>query len=132
MARGYIGGDVIRIDGLRELTRALKATEDGLQKQVNVVFKSAADRVAGIARRRIRSRSGRLAGSIRPYGTQRAAGVRMSRDYAGPYEYGGYPAGREFIPTGRALYPTFRDQADNVRRDIADGLRDVIAKNGLA
>lgn len=134
MATGMVGGDTIRIDGLRELSRALKAVEAGLQKEINGVFKRAADKVATKARGRIRSRSGRLAASLQPFGTQRTSGVRMGRKavpYAGPYEFGGYPAGRPFVKEGRALYPTFQEQAPAVRKDIEDGLRDVIRRAGL-
>jgi hypothetical protein len=134
VARGFVGGDVVRIDGLRELSKALRGVEDGLQKEVSGVFKRAAEKVAGKARARINSRSGKLAGSLRPFGTQRKAGVRMGRKavpYAGPYEFGGYPAGRPFVPEGRAIYPTFRDEAANVRQDVAEGLSDLIRKAGL-
>lgn len=129
-----MGGEVVRIDGLRELSRALKAVEDGMQKEVAGVFKRAAEKVASRARSRIRSRSGRLAGSLRPFGTQRKAGVRMGRKavpYAGPYEFGGYPAGRPFVAEGRAIYPTFVEEAGNVRRDVADGLAELIQRAGL-
>lgn len=135
MARGLVGSDAVRIDGLRELSRSLKQVEAGLQKEIAGVFKKAADKVAGKARGRIKSKSGRLAASIRPYGTQRAAGVRMGKKavpYAGVYEFGGYPAGRPFVKEGRAIYPTFKAEAENVRRDVAEGLADLIQKAGLS
>ncbi len=105
-----------------------------MQKEITGVFKRAAEKVAGKARSRIRSRSGRLAGSLRPFGTQRAAGVRMGRKtvpYAGPYEFGGYPKGRPFIAEGRAIYPTFQEEAGKVRRDVADELTGLIRRAGL-
>jgi hypothetical protein len=133
--KGMVGGDTIRIEGLRELSRALKAVQAGTQKEIAQVFKSAAEKVATTARSRINSRSGKLADSIRPYGTQRAAGVRMGKQsvpYAGPYEFGGYPAGRPFIKEGRAIYPTFQEQEPIVRKDIEKGLREIIFRNGLS
>ncbi len=134
MAKGMVGGDAIRIDGLRELTRALKTVEDGLQREVNGVFKRAANKVVSAARGRIRSRSGRLAGSLKPFGTQRAAGARMGSagvPYAGPYEFGGYPAGRPYVAAGRAIYPTFKSMAPSVRADVTRELNDLIRKAGL-
>ncbi len=134
MAKGFVGGETIRIDGLRELSRALKQLEDGLQKEIGTVFKGAATKVASIAKGRINSRSGRLAGSITPFGTQRQAGVRMGKasiPYAGPYEFGGYPKGRPFMAEGRAIYPTFKEQAPVVQRDIEDGLKSLIRKYNL-
>ncbi len=135
MARaGYVGGDAIRIDGLRDLSRALKRVEDGLQKEIPRRLKPIAERVAGTAAGRINSKSGRLAGSLRPFATQRAAGVRMGRasvPYAGPYEFGGYPAGRPFLPEGRAIYPTFKEQAPRVEREVVDVLNDLVRQAGL-
>ncbi len=134
MARGFVGADAIRIDGLRDLARSLKAVQDGLQKEIPRVLKPIAEGVASKARGRIRSRSGKLAGSIRPFATQRAAGVRMGKkgvEYAGPNEFGGYPAGREFIPEGRAIYPTFKDEAPKVERQVVDALEGLIRKAGL-
>lgn len=129
-----VGADAVRIDGLRELSRALKSVEDGLQKDIGPVLKGAAAGVAARARGKINSQTGRLAASIRPYGTQRTAGVRMGSAavrYAGPWEFGGYPAGRPFIAEGRALYPTFREQAPQVSRDIVNGLEALIRQNEL-
>ncbi len=135
MARtGYVGGEAIRIDGLRELSRALKKVEDGLQKEIPRRLKPIAERVAGIAAGRINSRSGRLAGSLRAFATQRAAGVRMGSarlPYAGPYEFGGYPEGRPFIPEGRAIYPTFKEQAPRVESEVVDVLNDLVRQAGL-
>ena len=126
--------DVVRIDGLRELSQSLKAIEEGNQKQINAVMKSAADKVATKARGRINSRTGKLASTVKPYGTQRASGVRMGRasvPYFGSYEFGGWPKGRKFIREGRALYPTFRDSRDQVIRDISTGLQQLIDRHGL-
>ncbi len=134
MARGFVGGDAIRIDGLRELSRALKRVEDGLQKEIPKRLKPIAERVAGTAAGKINTKSGRLVGSLRPFATQRAAGVRMGRKnvpYAGAHEFGGYPAGRPFLPEGRALYPTFRDQAPRVEQEVVDALNDLIRETGL-
>ncbi len=133
--RGFVGGDAIRIDGLRELSKNLRIVEDGMQKEIAQVFKRAAERVANEARRRIKSRTGRLAASVRPYGTQRAAGVRMGRKaapYAGPYEFGGYPEARPFVPEGRAIYPAFRDMAGVIQDQVEEELADLIRKAGLA
>ncbi len=125
---------VMRIEGLRELTRSLKAAEDGLQKEVNAIFKGAATKVASAARRRLPKRSGRLAASVRPFGTQRKPGVRVGRaraPYAGPVEFGGYPKGRPFVPEGRYIYPTFSEMAPQVRKDLAEELNALIRRAGL-
>lgn len=130
----FVGGDTIRIDGLKELGRALKKMEDGLQKEIPKVLKPIADRVANKAKGRINSKSGRLAASIRPYATQRAAGVRMGKkniEYAGPYEFGGYPKGRPFISEGRAIYPTFQEEAPKVEREMVAALNGLIKRAGL-
>jgi phage gpG-like protein len=134
VGKGMVGADAIRIEGLRELSRGLKLVEDGLQKEIGSVFKRAAEKVASAARRAINSRSGRLAGSLKPFGTQRKAGVRMGGGrirYAGPYEFGGYPGNRPYIATGRAIYPTFKSMVPAVQRDVAEELQGLIRKAGL-
>ncbi len=133
--RGVVGGDAIRIDGLRELSKSLRLVEDGLQKEITGVFKRAAEKVADEARRRVPVRSGRLRDSIRPYATQRAAGVRMGKarvPYAGPVEFGGYPKARPFVAEGRYIYPAFTSMIPQVRRQVEDELADLVRQAGLA
>lgn len=135
MAKGLVGAETVRVDGLRELGRALKNLEEGLQKEIPRTLKPIAERVASKARGRINSRTGRLAGSIRSFASQRGAGVRMGKkgiEYAGPYEFGGYPASREFIAEGRAIYPTFKDEAPRVEREVVEALGGLIRKTGLS
>lgn len=127
--------EVIRLVGLKELSRSLRQVEAGLQKEIGRAFKRAADKVAQDARRRVPKRSGKLAGSIRPFGTQKKAGVRMGRSsvpYAGPIEFGGYPASRPFVPKGRYIYPSFKESMPVVQRDLAKELEGLIKRAGLS
>lgn len=130
----FAGDATIRVDGLKELGRALKQLEDGLQKEIPRALKPIADRVADKAKSRINSKTGRLAASIRPYATQRAAGVRMGSKavaYAGPVEFGGYPKGRPYIKEGRAIYPTFVEEAPRFEREMVEALSGLIRRTGL-
>ncbi|MGH9891076.1 MAG: HK97 gp10 family phage protein, partial [bacterium] len=100
----------IVFQGLPELRRRLRAVDSALPRAVGQIFKIAADKVASDARSTIPSRTGRLAGSVRPFGTGKRVGVRMGRasvPYAGPVEFGGYPGGRPFIQEGRYILPAF-------------------------
>lgn len=52
--------------------------------------------------------AGTMADSIRVTATRTGAAVRMGtgrNPYAGPLEFGGWPPGREFVASGRYLFP---------------------------
>ena len=81
----------VRIEGARELARSLRAVDKGLPKEMARIHKRVAEPVADKARAKAPKRTGRLASSIKAYGTQRAAaigaGARLP-PYAGVIEYG--------------------------------------------
>lgn len=84
----------IQVDGARELRRAFRQLPKEYRKELAAIHKKAAEPVARTAARLAPKRSGRLAGSIRPLGSQRAGRVaagRKSVPYAGPIHWG-WPA----------------------------------------
>jgi hypothetical protein len=61
--------------------------------------------------------AGTLAADVRISSNRAGAGIRMGRakvNWAGPTEFGGYPAGREFISGGRYMYPAAQPLAGEV------------------
>lgn len=83
-------GDLaIAVEGLRPLLRALKHTEDRLDKNLKLRLKEIARPVADRAKRNAPKRSGRLAGSIKTAATLKGAAVRSTLVYAPIHEYGG-------------------------------------------
>lgn len=80
----------IEVTGLRELNRNLRAVDRELPKETARIHRAVVEPVAERAAARVRSRSGRLAASVRGYGTQRAAqiGAGARLKYAGVNHYG--------------------------------------------
>jgi hypothetical protein len=101
----------VDVVGLRALVRdANRLCEDAgpLNKALSAAGKQAAEPVAAQARSSYPQASGRLAGSVRTSGTRSGAAVRVGSaalPYAGPVDFGGYPPGREYVGTGRYLFP---------------------------
>jgi hypothetical protein len=70
--------------------------------------------------------AGTMADSIRVTASRTGAAVRMGRasiPYAGPLEFGGYPEGREFIATGRYLFPAAGRLANDVAQLYAQAVQ---------
>jgi hypothetical protein len=107
--------DPIRITGLREFTRGLKAMDSSLPKQVRVALNDAAGMLIDATRPKIPKRSGRAARSLRPASTRRAVRVRSGGSRAPYYpwlDFGGRVGKgrsikRPFLPDGRYLYETY-------------------------
>ncbi len=80
----------------------MRRVDKDLPREMAAIHKAVAEPIAAGARSRVRSRSGRLAASVRAQGTQRVARVaagRKSVPYAGPNHYGwpGRFAGNPFM-----------------------------------
>jgi hypothetical protein len=100
--------DVIGLRALLRDANRLCADAGPLNAALSQAGKTAAAPVAEQARGDYPEVSGDLAGSVRVTGTRSGAAVRVGRasvPYAGPYDFGGWPKGRQFIPTGRVLWP---------------------------
>lgn len=148
----------IHITGLRELQAALKQLDGESQKQLRVVLNSAAETVAGGARRRVPTRTGKAKGSIRVMSTQREARVAEGGKKA-PYmpwlDYGGTvgrgrtgrggvasAAGRSdagtagnvkrpFIKAGRYVYPTYHANKVSIQKSLQDSLIAMVESVGI-
>lgn len=84
----------VKVEGLRELTANLRRVNRELPKGLTKIHKAIAAPVADKARSKVRSRTGRLASTVRPLATQRVARIavgRASMVYAPINHYGGYP-----------------------------------------
>ena len=86
-----MSGETVRFVGLKSTIRQLKALDVAIVPVIKRMHLEAAEKVAVTARARAPRRSGRLAGSIRPSGTQTGAAVRAGGarvPYAGPIHFG--------------------------------------------
>lgn len=90
----------VRVEGLRELARSVRRVSDQFPKELRDINKAVVTPIAEDARRRVKSRSGRLARTVKPQASQRYARVAAGRkgldrrtgySYAGVNHFGGYP-----------------------------------------
>jgi len=83
----------IDVKGLDLLRKNLRSVQSDLPKGLTQVHKTVAEPVADRARRKVRSRSGRLAGTIKAQGSQRYARVSAGQrlPYGAINHWGGYP-----------------------------------------
>lgn len=131
--------DPIKVDGLIELQRALKATEDGLQKGLRTALNQAAEIVADDARVKVPRRSGRAAASVKAQSSQREAkiiGGSKKVPYYGWLEFGGkvgqkHATRRPYIQGGRYMYPAYARNRDRMLDLVAAELVAVAAAAGL-
>jgi hypothetical protein len=102
---------VVDVVGLKAFSRDVKKLGEAggpLDAAMRAAGRLAATPVAEAARSAIPHVTGTLAGDVRVTASRSGAAVRMGRKpvpYAGPVEFGGYPAGREYNARGRYLFP---------------------------
>lgn len=131
--------DPIKIEGLKDFQAAIRNAEDGLQKQLRVVFNEAAEIVVGSGRPFIPRRSGALAATLRASSGQRNATVSLGKaktPYAGWIEFGGrvgpdQSVRRPFVPGGRSMYPAVRREEADIVAVMSRGLNRLADQAGL-
>ena len=132
-------GDV-KVDGLRELNKALKAIGPEAQKDLKDASRKVASFVAADAAAAARTIGGvaaHVAPSIRPVGGVNGAGVSMggpAYPMAGGAEFGSIRY-KQFQPwrgnssdAGYFLYPAIRDDLDRIVTEFTDAVDDIIQR----
>jgi phage gpG-like protein len=135
-----VATNAIRIKGLAEFNRSLRQLDRNAPKALRLVANEAAQSVVEDAKGSIPTLTGNASASIRAASTRTSARVRGGGSkvpYYGFLDYGGnvgrnHATHREFIKSGRYLYPAFDRQRDEVEKSLNEGLRDVAEKSGLA
>lgn len=130
----------VQVDGLPELSKALKAIGPDAQKELKVAAKKVATFVASDARSAASSLGGvaaKTAPSIKPSGGVSGAGVSMggpSYPFAGGAEFGSYKY-PQFKPwrgnqsdAGYFLYPAIRQDADRIETEFTAAIDDIIKR----
>lgn len=139
MAKGQkIRSGTVRVEGLPELSRALKAIGPEAQKELREASKSVATFVANDARSAAYSLggvAGHVAPSIRPVGGVAGAGVSFggaAYPMAGGAEFGSYRF-KQFQPwrgngpgAGYFVYPSIRRDADKIVSEFTDAVDKII------
>jgi len=129
----------LKIDGIRDLQKALRQIDRDLPKQLAAGLAEAADIVAGAARVKVPVRSGRAAASIKTRKSQRAAVLAVGgtkAPYFGWLDFGGrigraQATRRPFLPSGRYIYPTLTEKADKVRAKVDEVMARLAAEAGF-
>lgn len=133
----------VRVDGLKELRRALGRIDPSLQKTLRGRLKTIGDKVAGQVRARMPRRSGRAAGSVKSGVSGNSAyvqGGRKAVPYVGWLEYGGVlkPIGgrrntisRPVARRGRYMYPVIDEMRPEITRDAVAAFEETKRELGL-
>lgn len=143
-----IRSGAVQVEGLAELSRALKQLEDiESRREIRMANKTAADYVAGHARDRaysLGSTAGHVAPSIKASAGYQSAGVAFGGSgfpMAMGAEFGGQrrKTTQQFEPwrgsdsdAGYFLYPTIRERADEIVEPYKDAIQELLARIGLA
>lgn len=155
-SRSRIRTGTIAVDGLPELSKALKAIGPELQKELRTTNKQAAEMVASGARSAMAAlgrQGAHFAPGVKASGGTTSAGVALDgrrmpgilgvefgagQDSPRQRSSGQYVGFRQFEPwrgngsdAGYALYPTIRDRADEIVEFYDDAIAAVIRKAGL-
>jgi phage gpG-like protein len=135
------GPVAVRVEGLRELQKALKEVDGKLHREIRLALNEGAKVVADAANPTIPRVSGNLAASVRPSSTQREGRVTMGTGavpYAGWIEFGGkipHRGGgvsvRPFIRQGRYLFPAAVRKTDEVVEICDRAVSQLIVRAGL-
>ncbi|HVM20528.1 MAG TPA: HK97 gp10 family phage protein [Egibacteraceae bacterium] len=144
-----MGPIYIRVEGLNEWVRSLKAADRQLGVEVRRALNEAAEIVAREARPRYPRSSGKLQGSVKPRSTQREAGVQVGTPgrvpYAGWIDFGGtirhhgsrhshstpHLIRRPVVRGGRYLYPAYSDRARDVENEARQALERMARRTGM-
>lgn len=143
MARMNAKGEGLRVEGLAELRRALKAVSDDAPKELVEASKDVAGFVADDARSTAEGLGGvaaRVAPSVKGSGTARGGAITLggaSHPEALGAEFGGQgrPTTQQFEPhkgrTGYFVYPAIRENADKIESAYVEKLDDLLRRHDL-
>lgn len=133
----------VRVEGLRELRKALGQIDKDLPKQLRKRFKAIGDEVAADARRTMPVDTGKARASVRSGVSGNNAYVQIGKKtvpYAAWLDFGGVlkPTGRrrnrivrQRRPRGRYLYPAIDRKRDDITAAAVQAFEDTARDLGL-
>jgi hypothetical protein len=131
--------EVVKVEGLTEFKRKLKALDGHHPKEVRLILNDAAELIVTSTKGVIPRRKGKAAASVRAASTQtkgrvKAGGGRVPYypwlDFGGSVGKGG-SIKRPFLKSGRYLYKSLDSNRSKVLQRMAAGLDRGIKKAGL-
>lgn len=138
--------DPVRIEGIQEVSRALRNISKDAAKELRTGFKQIAESVASDVRGKVPSRSGKAARSIKAKGSNKGAAISFGGRAAEYYpflDFGNQVRGgkgkvgrgdsvpRPFVPEGRYVYPTIGEHKEEIGRKAEELLADLARKHEL-
>lgn len=129
----------IRVEGLREFSRSLRALDAELPKMLRIAFNKAAGVVVDYGRARMPRRTGAASSTIKAKSTRtsvRVAEGDRRHQYVPWLDFGGRVGRRKsvkrpYIKGGRYLYPALTEKRDDIERAVQDALAEVAEAAGL-
>jgi len=123
----------IKVEGLAEFRRDLRAIDRKLPRELNKAQREALKGTAQKAAQLAPKRSGRLAASIRPFATARAAGLRSPLIYANAQHWGGTvgPKKTSYIRPTFFAFRAVRGDLDEIVDKLGDAVEAVARKHGF-
>jgi len=132
--------EAIKVEGLSQFRRSLKALDSELPKALRMAFNEAANIVVDDAKPRVPHRSGKARGTVRAQSTQSKARVKGGGRKAPYYpwlDFGGRvgrknSVKRPYLPKeGRYIYVAFNNNKRRFGEGLQDALLSVARRAGL-
>lgn len=117
----------VRIDGLRLLRKDLRAFDRTANRELTGDIKRALEPVAERAAQIAPKRTGRLAGSIKPFASGRWAGIRSPVVYANPVHWGWRARG---IAAQPFVLQAFAERGDDIVDELGDAIEEHARRHG--
>jgi hypothetical protein len=129
----------VEVRGIGKFNSGLRRIDRTLPGEMKKEFLELSDYVAGRIRSKVPRRTGRAAASVKPKATTRSAGIAFGGN-AAPYypwlDFGGRVGRnksivRPFIKEGRYVYPTLRQERDNIAEAADTAIERVAERAGF-
>lgn len=130
----------IRVGGLAQLSRALKAVDNEAPKRLRIGLNQAAELLIQHTRPKVPTVSGKARASIKARSTRTSARVAVGGtrapyfpwlDFGGQGRVAGRPPARTFYREGRYVYPTLAEIRPQIEQLLQDAIADVVSSAGL-
>lgn len=131
--------DTIRVEGLAQFRRSLKALDSNLPKALRLALNGAMGVVVDYGKSHMTRQTGQALSSIKAKSTGTAARVSEGGNkapYAAWLDFGGSvgrnkSVKRRFIKEGRYLYPALRDKKPEIISALEDSIAEVAKQAGI-
>lgn len=118
----------IEVSGIRDLRRDLRVINRTLDRELSKELREAVRPVLREAVMLTPKRSGKLAGSLRPYASGSSVGIRSRLPYANPIHWG-WPSRK--IAASEFITRAVKRNTDDIVDALGDAVENVAKRNGF-